>query len=70
MFRADFGRVLDHVGADQRIRQSLGRNFNASLHRAWPDYYTNALAERVHRASSAILTASDTHAHSGHTAVA
>lgn len=49
-FREDFGRVLDHVGADQSIRQSLGLNFNASLHRPWPDYYTDALAERVHRA--------------------
>ena len=50
LFRADFTRVLDHVGADQRMRETLGTTHNTSRHRPWPDYYTDALAARVHRA--------------------
>jgi len=46
----DFGRVLDHVGADQRIRRMIGVYHNTSQHWPWPDYYTDALAARVRRA--------------------
>jgi Sulfotransferase family len=49
-FRADFARVLDHGGADQQLRQTLGAMHNASRHRPWPDYYNDALAARVQRA--------------------
>jgi len=49
-FCADFARVLDHLGADRAPRQPFGISYNASMHRPWPDYYTDALAARVHRA--------------------
>jgi hypothetical protein len=49
-FRADFERVMDHIGAEPRTRQALGATFNASLHWPWPDYYDDALVARVHRA--------------------
>ena len=49
-FRDDFARVLDHVGAGDRFRQLIGAALNRSQHRPWQDYYTDALAARVHRA--------------------
>ena len=49
-FHDDFIRVLDHVGAAGRLRQAIGIQLNASRHQPWQDYYTDALAARVHRA--------------------
>jgi hypothetical protein len=49
-FRDDFSRVLDHVGAGDRFRQVIDVPLNTSQHRPWQDYYTDALAARVHRA--------------------
>ncbi len=49
-FREDFTRVLDHVGTDPRTQRAVGTTHNASCHRPWPDYYTDALAARVYRA--------------------
>jgi hypothetical protein len=49
-FRDDFARVLDHVGADDQFRQAIGIHLNVSQHQPWQDYYTEALAARIHRA--------------------
>ena len=49
-FEVDFTRVLDHVGANHCIRQAIRVYHNASLHRPWPDYFTDDLSARVHRA--------------------
>lgn len=49
-FRDDFNRVLDHAGAGDRFRQAIGVPLNTSRHRQWQDYYTDALAARVHHA--------------------
>ena len=49
-FDKDFTRVLDHVGADHRLRQAIHVFYNASAHGPWPDYYTDALAANVYRA--------------------
>lgn len=49
-FPGDFNRVLDHAGASKQIRQVIDAHLNTSQHRPWQDYYTDALAARVHRA--------------------
>jgi Sulfotransferase family len=49
-FENDFGRVLDHVGADEAVRRRAVLPFNVSYRRAYPDYYTPELAARVYRA--------------------
>ncbi len=49
-FREDFVRILDHAGADQRTRQAIDFYHNVSRHGPWADYYSDALAARVHRA--------------------
>jgi hypothetical protein len=49
-FPGDFNRVLDHAGAGDQIRQTIGMHLNISRHQPWQDYYNDALATRVHRA--------------------
>jgi hypothetical protein len=49
-FHTDFNRVLDHAGADERLRQVIAVNRNTSRHAPWQTYYDQALAERVYRA--------------------
>ncbi|MGH6663637.1 MAG: sulfotransferase family 2 domain-containing protein [Pseudolabrys sp.] len=49
-FPGDFNRVLDHVGASDQVRLAIGQRLNASQHHPWQDYYTDALAARVHGA--------------------
>lgn len=49
-FPGDFNRVLDHAGAGDQIRQAIGLHLNPSRHQPWQEYYTDALAARVHRA--------------------
>jgi hypothetical protein len=49
-FARDIRRVLDHVGADQRLRQAAVMPPHASPHHSWPLYYTQDLADRVYRA--------------------
>ena len=49
-FARDIRRVLDHVGADQRLRQAAVMLLHASPHHSWPLYYTKDLADRVYHA--------------------
>lgn len=49
-FAKDIVPVLDHVGADQFLRQAAVIPLHASPHRSWPLYYTQSLADRVYRA--------------------
>lgn len=49
-FLGDFSRVLDHAGANDQVRLAISQRLNASRHHPWQDYYTDALAARVHRA--------------------
>jgi Sulfotransferase family len=49
-FRDDFSRVLDHVGAGDKLREVVAVPLHRSQHRPWQDYYTKSLADRVHRA--------------------
>lgn len=49
-FPKDFTRVLDHVGADERVREAIRARHNESRHEPWRDYYDDALAKRVYRA--------------------
>ena len=49
-FTRDIGRVLDHVRADQRLRQAAVIPLRASPHHSWPLYYSQNLADRVYRA--------------------
>jgi hypothetical protein len=49
-FSDDFTRVLDHVGADERVRTAVRARHNESRHQPWRDYYNDALAKQVYRA--------------------
>ena len=49
-FNADFGRVLDRLGASEEIRRDALVPVNPSQHRHWSDYYTPTLADRIYRA--------------------
>jgi hypothetical protein len=49
-FNADFGKVLDRLGASDDIRREALVPVNPSQHRHWSEYYTPALAERIYRA--------------------
>jgi hypothetical protein len=49
-FDEDFARVLDHVGAGDRVRQASHIYLNSSQHRPWRDYYSSRLADIVYRA--------------------
>jgi hypothetical protein len=49
-FHADFARVLDHIGADDRMRQLSYIPHNLSQHCAWQSYYSRDLADCVYRA--------------------
>jgi Sulfotransferase family len=49
-FDIDFARVLDHLGASEKIRRESHSPLNPSRHASYRDYYTSNLAERVYRA--------------------
>lgn len=49
-FNEDFDRVLNHAGADEALRRSIGKRRNTSKHQTWQAYYNDALADRVYRA--------------------
>ena len=49
-FQYEFTTVMDHVGADDRLRRLVDVHFNPSSHRSWQDYYSRHLANRVYRA--------------------
>ena len=49
-FNEDFDHVLDHAGADDALRGSIGKRRNISRHETWQAYYNDALAARVYRA--------------------
>jgi hypothetical protein len=49
-FQCEFTTVLDHLGADDRLRRLVDVHFNSSSHRPWQYYYSSHLANRVYRA--------------------
>lgn len=49
-FSSDIVQVLDHVHADQRLRDVAVMPLRASPHHSWPVYYTQNLANRVYGA--------------------
>jgi hypothetical protein len=49
-FRGDFAPVLEHLGRGSDLLRAARFHLNASRHRAWPDYYSPGLAERIYRA--------------------
>lgn len=49
-FHQDFARVLDHVGAGDRVRQVSDAHLNVSQHSPWQSYYSDDLADTVYRA--------------------
>lgn len=49
-FGADFGVVLDRLGASEEIRREALVPINTSRHSHWSAYYTAALADRVYTA--------------------
>lgn len=49
-FRDDFSRVLDHVGATDKLRRNVFMPLNMSQHKPWQRYYNDLTAERVYRA--------------------
>jgi hypothetical protein len=48
-FTSDFGRVLDHVGADKAMRQATVKPLHTSSRRRICDYFTPELAALVYR---------------------
>jgi len=49
-FRADFARVLDHLGASDAVRREAVIPLNESHSDDWPEYYTAELADRIYHA--------------------
>lgn len=49
-FSVDFIPILEHVQAEVPVRRRVAMHMNASPHLPWPDYYSDAMAARVHRA--------------------